>query len=208
MLEQYKRNLFKIIKKYGIPQPDSDVKCSERTTSSGVRLKTYRPRNLQHGHPIVCYFHGGGLVLGTVEEDDAIVCRYAKDTGLVFVSVDYRLAPKDPYPAGFGDAIEGAEWCIRHAEELEAKPGKVVLMGVSAGATLAIAVALHLISHRKLEQVQGVVACQPGTIHPEAVPGEIQHKYKSLMEHDGRSLYTTAALMAMHGMYMIADVCL
>ncbi|KAI5360901.1 Putative alpha/beta hydrolase-3 [Septoria linicola] len=202
LLEQYKHNLFNITKKYGLPQPDLAVTVSGVTTSTGVRLKIYRPPNLKPNQPIVCYFHGGGLVLGTVEEDDVTVRRYAKETGLIFVSVDYKLAPYDPYPAGFGDCIDAAEWCIDHAAEYEARAAKVLLMGVSAGATLALAAALNLISHRKIGQLQGVVAVQPVTIHPEAVPVEIQHKYKSFGEHDGRSLYTKSAmrtLLELHG---------
>ncbi|PPJ53256.1 hypothetical protein CBER1_11840 [Cercospora berteroae] len=202
LLEQYRHNLFNVTKKYGLPSPDESVSVSNESTPTGVRLKVYTPPNQKLNQSIVCYIHGGGLVLGTVEEDDVLVRRYAKDTGLVFVSVDYRLAPYDPYPVGFGDCIDAAEWCVSHAAEYGAKPATVLLMGISAGATLAIATALNLISHRKTSQLQGVVAIQPFTIHPDVVPGEIQRKYKSYNEHNGRSVYTRAAmetLLDLHG---------
>ncbi|KXT05094.1 hypothetical protein AC578_7573 [Pseudocercospora eumusae] len=194
ILKQYADNGLAMVEKYTFPPPDPRVLISEDSTESGVRLKIYSPPNVRGGQPVVLYFHGGGCVLGGVDEDDGLVSRHAKDTGLVFVSAEYRLAPQHPFPAGFNDCVEAANWCIANAERLGSQPDKVLLMGVSAGATLALAAALKLIDDKKDDHLQGVVACQPFTIHPDAVPEEFRNSYKSYDEHAEHTVDTKAAM--------------
>ncbi|EME77263.1 uncharacterized protein MYCFIDRAFT_42424 [Pseudocercospora fijiensis CIRAD86] len=190
-----------MVEKYTFPPADPHVSTSEESSESGVRLKIYSPPNVRAGQPIVCYFHGGGCVLGSVDEDDGLVSRHAKDTGLIFVSVEYRLAPQHPFPAGFNDCVEAANWCITNAERLGSQPGNVLLMGVSAGATLAVATGLRLIDDKKADQLQGVVACQPFTIHPDALPDEFKHRYRSYDEHSEHTIDTKAAMQTFLGLH-------
>ncbi len=65
-------------------------------------------------------------------------------TGLPVVSVDYRLAPEHPFPAGPDDALAAARWLGAHGHEVGLAPTRLVLMGDSAGANLAVGVALLL----------------------------------------------------------------
>lgn len=194
ILQQYADLGLAMVEKYTFPPPDLRVLTKEEQTRSGIRLRIYTPPNLKPGQPIVCYFHGGGCVLGGVDEDDAIVSRHAKDTGLTFVSVDYRLAPQHAFPAGFNDCVEAAKWCIDNADGLGSQPDKVLLMGVSAGATLALATGLKLVDEKRVGELQGVVACQPFAIHPDAVPEEFQDSYTSYAEHDQHTIDTKAAM--------------
>ena len=190
----------KLLQKYAahFPLPDPTVVLAEHKTVSGVRIKTYTPVNATAEMPAVCYFHGGGFVVGEVDRDDPLVTRLAKDTGLVFASVEYRLAPKHVYPAGFNDCTDAANWCIDNAKFLGTN-GSVLLMGGSAGAALALGAALKLIEEGKAAMLQGVVACQPMTLHPDAVPAEYQDHYTSYDEHATHTLNSAQAMRAFFG---------
>ena len=89
------------------------------------------------------HFHGGGLIFGSADQDDAMLERIADATGLASVSVEYRLAPAHPYPAAWDDGETAAIWL---AETAEAEFGGDVLAigGESAGATLAVPVLVRL----------------------------------------------------------------
>jgi acetyl esterase len=83
------------------------------------------------------YFHGGGYVKGGVAETDPFCRRLAKATGNVIVSVDYRLAPENPYPAALDDAYHSTLWAYRHAEALGGLSSPFSVCGESAGGNLA-----------------------------------------------------------------------
>ena len=88
---------------------------------------------------IVVFLHGGAFVFGDLDTHDALCRRLALSTGLTVVSVDYRLAPEHPYPAGLDDALAAVRWVRSRF------PGVAVgLAGDSAGAWLAVAAALEL----------------------------------------------------------------
>ncbi|MFD2473285.1 alpha/beta hydrolase [Amycolatopsis silviterrae] len=86
--------------------------------------------------------HGGGFALGDLEVDHATNVELARDLGVVIVSVEYRLAPENPYPAGLEDCYAALEWSVKHADELGVDPERTVVYGVSAGGGLAAALAL------------------------------------------------------------------
>lgn len=185
--------------KYTFPSPDSSVSISETKTSNGVRVKIYQPPNLQPGRPLVVYIHGGGYALGAADLDDGFVCRHATDTGLLFVSVEYRLTPKHPFPAGLNDCKSAFDWAVEHAESLGAKPGKVALMGGSAGATLALGTALMAVDAGQGAAVTGVVAGVPISCHPDAVLVDLRPRYTSYDEHAEHTIDTKAAMKVFLG---------
>src|SRR5690606_23717460 len=92
--------------------------------------------------PLLIYLHGGGFVFGDLETSDPLSRHLCEETQSVVVSVDYRLAPEHPFPAAVEDAIEAVRWSFENARHLGADPGKVVLLGDSAGGNLAITAAL------------------------------------------------------------------
>jgi acetyl esterase len=87
--------------------------------------------------PLLVYFHGGGFVAGDLDTHDEpcrLLCRHA---GAHVLSVDYRLAPEFPFPAGVEDAYAVTQWALAHADALGADPARVAVGGDSAGANLA-----------------------------------------------------------------------
>ena len=92
--------------------------------------------------PLIVYFHGGGFVYGDLRGGDWICGTVAKDLGAVVVSVDYRLAPKNPFPAGVDDCYAMLIWAAENAASLGADAARLGVMGESAGGNLAAVVAL------------------------------------------------------------------
>ncbi|MCK8673113.1 alpha/beta hydrolase [Rhodococcus sp. HM1] len=92
---------------------------------------------------VVLEIHGGGFVLGSAAQSDALNSVIARRTGAVVVSVDYRLAPEHPYPAAVDDCYAALTWIASSATHLDIDPDRIVLVGDSAGAGLAASVALR-----------------------------------------------------------------
>jgi acetyl esterase len=90
--------------------------------------------------PGFVFFHGGGMVGGSIETHDPIAAALAQTTGCRLVSVDYRLAPEHKFPAAVEDAITATRWVSEHAGSLGINPDRLVVGGDSAGATLAAVV--------------------------------------------------------------------
>ncbi|QXC60929.1 alpha/beta hydrolase [Aquihabitans sp. G128] len=93
---------------------------------------------------VLVWFHGGGWVIGDLDTAEATQRRLAVAAGCVVVSVDYRLAPEHPAPAGFDDCWAATTWAAEHLDELGLAPGAPVAVGGdSAGGNLAALVALR-----------------------------------------------------------------
>ena len=94
------------------------------------------------GAPLLVYLHGGGFVLCDLDSHDACCRRLANGVGAIVVSVDYRLAPENRFPAALDDAWAATQWVATHGSELGGDPGRLVLAGDSAGGNLATAVCM------------------------------------------------------------------
>jgi acetyl esterase/lipase len=105
-----------------------------------LAFRRYRPAT-PGPHPVLCYFHGGGWMLGDQTADDPLCRDLCIRTGSVVVSVDYRHAPESRFPAAVDDAWAALGWVADHAEELGGIPGRLTVGGYSAGANLAAVVA-------------------------------------------------------------------
>jgi acetyl esterase/lipase len=92
--------------------------------------------------PALVFFHGGAFVLGDLYTEELRCLRYAAEARCVVVSVDYRLAPEDPFPAAPDDCYAGLVWTVGHAGDLGIDPARVGVGGSSAGGALAAATAL------------------------------------------------------------------
>jgi acetyl esterase/lipase len=131
-----------------MPKPPPD----ERTTMEklevprgeprGVAVRVFRPRDAAGSLPVVVWIHGGAYVVGSASQDDLLCSELAVRTGTVVVSVDYRLAPEDPYPAALDDCYAATCWAAAGGVQ-STDPSRLAIAGASAGAGLAAAVALY-----------------------------------------------------------------
>jgi acetyl esterase len=108
--------------------------------ADGVAARLYRP-TAELGLGLVVYFHGGGWVLGDIEGHDNLCRVLANESRAAVLSVDYRLAPEHPYPAGLTDALNVTRWAAANANELGCSAQRMAVGGDSAGANLATVVA-------------------------------------------------------------------
>ncbi|MFA1544153.1 alpha/beta hydrolase [Actinomadura monticuli] len=108
-----------------------------------VPVRLYRPAPPERGPlPAVVYLHGGGWVLGGVDNVDAACRDLASAAGCVVLNVGYRLAPEHPFPAAVDDAWAVVASAAREPDRYGAVPGAVAVAGDSAGGNIAAAVAL------------------------------------------------------------------
>lgn len=106
-----------------------------------IPLRIHRPL-LAEQAPVLVYFHGGGMCMGSNHSFEPLARNLAHSSGATVVSVGYRLAPESPPPAQFDDAYAATVWTAEHAGELGLDPGRLAVVGDSAGGNLAAAVAL------------------------------------------------------------------
>ena len=123
----------------------SSVRISEdvaATRAGSVPVRVYRPAPQPTAPSLVMFFHGGGWVQGNVRSYDALCAQVAHRVNAVVVSVDYRLAPEHPFPAGLQDAYDATRWAVDRVGALGADADRLAVMGDSAGGNLAAAVTL------------------------------------------------------------------
>ena len=126
-------------------RPEAVGAISELTLpgpDGALRLRMYAPAAALSGEILsgLIYFHGGGLVAGSLDTHDPICRSLSNASGCRVLSVDYRLAPEHPFPAAVADGCAATAWIATHAGELAVDPQRLGLSGDSAGATLAAVV--------------------------------------------------------------------
>lgn len=117
-----------------IPSIDADIPARiywPATTESSSAL------------PVMVYYHGGGFVVGSVDIFDSLTRSLANANQAIVISVDYRLAPRHPYPAAPNDAYAALLWAAENATRLGGDPARIIVAGDSAGADLAAVTALQ-----------------------------------------------------------------
>lgn len=110
------------------------------TRAGSLQARLYRPEGAVHG--LIVYLHGGGWVIGEIDDYDVLGRTLAGRSGCAVLVPDYRLAPEHPFPAGLEDAEDVLTYAAHHVADLLGQPLPIVVGGDSAGANLA-AVALR-----------------------------------------------------------------
>ncbi|MGE2690917.1 alpha/beta hydrolase [Mycolicibacterium pulveris] len=129
------------------PHPDdmpqmADVENRDVPGPAGnVPVRIYRPTTAEDS-PVLVYFHGGGMVLGSNHSFEPLARTLAAHSRATVVSVEYRLAPEAPAPAQFEDAYAATSYVAAHAEAFRIDPRRLAVVGDSAGGSLAAAVAI------------------------------------------------------------------
>jgi acetyl esterase len=108
--------------------------------AGGVGARLYRPRP-DDGLGLLVFLHGGGWVIGDLDSHDNVCRAIANGSGHAVLSVDYRLAPEFPFPAGLDDALVATRWAHENAPTLGCRADKLAIGGDSAGANIAAVVA-------------------------------------------------------------------
>lgn len=134
------------------PSPAGMIR-EEALVLGRIPTRRYRPARLMT-ETRLCYIHGGGFVVGSLQSHDAICAEIAEAVGAELISVDYRLAPEHVWPAAFEDCFEVLKYLLRGK-------GPVVLIGDSAGGNLVAGVVLKARDER-LSGVVGQALIYPG----------------------------------------------
>lgn len=106
-----------------------------------IPIRIYSP-NSSTNLPILVFFHSGGFVAGNLESEDTPLRAITNRCGCIVVSVAYRLAPQNPYPAAPEDAFAATKWVSEHAAEFRGNADRIAVGGDGAGGNLAAVVTL------------------------------------------------------------------
>lgn len=113
------------------------------TVEANIPVRIYRPANISNTKlPALIYYHGGAWCFGGLNMVDHFGSSIAQMASVVVISVDYRLAPEYPYPAGVNDAYAALIWVNENSQKLGIDNDRIVISGGSAGGNLAAVVAL------------------------------------------------------------------
>jgi len=180
------------------PAPPQDVRVTEQRVpgppgAPPVRVVVYSPPGPAVGRPALIDIHGGSYVLGFPEMNDTRNRNLSKDLGAVVVSIDYRLGPEHPFPAGLEDSYAVLQWVAAHAAALGIDPGKIAVAGDSAGGGIAGGLTL-LARDRKGPQIMMQVQIYgsvgdrpvgPATCTPaQPRPGPMAYFTEAGLKHD------------------------
>jgi len=133
-----------------------------------IPVRIYTPEG-KAPYPALVFYHGGGWVLGSLDNYDS-VCRVLTNFAhCVVVSVDYRLAPEHKFPAAVEDAYDSLQWIADHHQEFNINPNLLAVGGDSAGGNLA-AVACIIAKERKTPKIAYQLLIYPSTGFKEEPP--------------------------------------
>jgi acetyl esterase/lipase len=122
-----------IIENRTVPGPDG---------SPDVTIRIYRPEKQSGLLPSLLWIHGGGYMLGELDQEDLTAKQFTLATDCIVVSVGYRLAPEHPHPAPLEDCYAALKWVSANANELKVDGSRIAIGGASAGGGLATGLAL------------------------------------------------------------------
>jgi len=140
-IKELRRDIDKI-KKYYPPESVKSIKNILIDGPAGkITIRIYTPEG-RGPFPPVIFYHGGGWSIGSLDSHEGICAALANKAKAVVFSVDYRLAPEDPFPAAVDDCYAAFEYVNDNAASFHVDPNRIVVMGDSAGGNLAAVVSI------------------------------------------------------------------
>jgi acetyl esterase/lipase len=127
-----------------------DFLVSRRDGAGSIRVRFYRSKALNEPVPAMLWIHGGGFVMGDSEIDQDNIISIVRETGIAVAAVNYRLAPRHPFPAAPEDCYAALRWLHAEAKTLGVLSERIAIGGSSAGAGLAAGVALMAHDRKEL----------------------------------------------------------
>jgi acetyl esterase/lipase len=166
-----RRAVFGELMAAGGVEPDPSVATTDHLVPGPpgdpeVRLRAYRPVGAEGALPALYYIHGGGMVIGAIETEDAIARALCLAVGCAAVSVEYRLAPENPHPAPVEDCYAGLVWTAENAERLEIDAGRIAVGGLAAATAILArdrsgpALALQMLLYPMLDDRCETASCE------------------------------------------------
>ena len=131
------------------------------------RLDVYRPVKRDGPLPVVLYIHGGGFRILSKDTHWLMAIAFAR-RGYVVFNINYRLAPRHPFPAAVEDGCAALAWVVENAARFGGDADRLVLAGESAGANLATSLAVAASSPRPEPWARRVwdAGARPGAVLP------------------------------------------
>lgn len=148
-----------------------------------IPVRIYRPFTAVDPSPVIVHLHGGGLVMGSNHSFEPMARALSAASDATVVAVDYRLAPENPPPAQFEDALAVTNWAAAQAETLGFDHTRIAISGDSAGGGVAAAVALA-VREDGGPQLFAQVLMYPGVDRDMAAPSIIGNPDAPMLIHD------------------------
>ncbi|CAF0938449.1 unnamed protein product [Adineta steineri] len=131
----------------------------EDTFIENIPVRIARPLNNNGNLPAIVFFHGGAFYMGSVDTHNSITSYLAREANAVVISVDYRLAPEYPFPAGVDDCYTVTKYVLDHgdSQKLRIDQNRVAIAGDSAGGNFAAVIAMRFASqshHKHSPRIQ------------------------------------------------------
>jgi len=125
-----------------ITPPPMNCDTVSKTLVPGVKARIYTPKGGAGPFPVIVYYHGGGWVIATVDTYAASAQALCEKVGAMVVAVEYRKGPEHKFPTAHDDAFAAYQYVLKNAASMKGNPGKVAVVGESAGGGLACAVSM------------------------------------------------------------------
>src|SRR6201997_1540737 len=169
------------------PEMLPDLRIENRVVGHGdvtdIPVRIYWPSAEPGNLPIVVFYHGGGFALGDLDTHDPVARTHAIGAEAIVVSVDYRLAPEHPFPAGVNDCWAALQWVAENAAELGGDPNRIAVAGDSAGGNLA-AVMAHLARDNAGPALTFQLLWYPVTTADLSLPSFTENAFAPILDRD------------------------
>lgn len=166
-----------------------------------IPVRIYTPKAQSEKYKCIVAYHGGGWTIGSLESHDGAFRLLANKTGAKVISVDYRLAPEYPFPAGLEDCYAALKWVFHHAEELQIDEEKIAVAGDSAGGNISASLTL-MARDKKGPNIWKQVLIYPAT---DALRSIQDSPYESIRENKDAPILTASVTKSFWDHYLSCE---
>lgn len=156
-----------------------------------IKLRLYDARESRDPGPVLVFYHGGGWVIGDIDTHEPFCTEAARLLDIPVISVDYRMAPEDPWPASPDDCEAAARWVAGNPAELGRAVTALTLGGDSAGGNLTIVTAMRLRETPAAVPVIAQLPIYPATDMTTEYPSYIEFAEGHLLTRDSMEWFNT-----------------